>query len=274
VITRIGAVLKHRALLVLLVRRDLKTRYADSYLGYAWTILDPLLMALVYFFIFSLLGRGRLGASPYIVFLLTGLLPWNWFTGVVSGSTRAITGESKLVRSTQLPREIWSLRLVASRFVSMTFSLPVLLVFAVGLMVAPSWYFLTLPLAVVIQALLLIGLSLMVSSITVLVNDLDKLIRILLRVAFYLTPIIYTTDNVLNHCQGVSAGCRDFPEWVKALYTLNPMVGITSLYQSVLFPETFVGWWVVLIAFIGSFVVFAAGWATFARLESAVLKEL
>ncbi len=265
-ITRIGAVLKHRALLVLLVRRDLKTRYADSYLGYAWTILDPLLMALVYFFIFSLLGRGRLGASPYIVFLLTGLLPWNWFTGVVSGSTRAITGESKLVRSTQLPREIWSLRLVASRFVSMTFSLPVLLVFAVGLMVAPSWYFLALPLAVVIQGLLLIGLSLMVSSVTVLVNDLDKLIRILLRVAFYLTPIIYTTDNVFDS--------PVIPAWVKDVYSLNPMVGITSLYQSVLFPETFVGWWLVLIAFIGSLLVFIAGWATFARLESAVLKEL
>ncbi len=265
-IARIGAVLRQRQVLVLLVRRDLKAKYADSYLGYFWTILDPLLMSLVYFFVFSVLGRGRLGASPYIVFLLVGLLPWNWFTGVVSGATRAITSDSKLVRSTRLPREVWALQLVGSKFVGMLLSLPVLLGFAIALQVPPSGYFFAIPLALVLQAVLLAGLSLLVSSVTVLVGDLAKLVRILLRISFYLTPIIYSVSNVFD--------TEVIPDWAKAVYTCNPMVGIINLYQAVLFPQEFVGWWLVGISAVGSIVLFVVGWATFARLESAMLKEL
>ena len=131
VFTRIRAVYGHRSILWLLVRRDLRVRYADSYLGYVWTILDPLLMALVFWFIFTVLfSRGRFGAEPYIVFLLVGLLPWNWCNGVIGSSTKSITGQSKLVRSTRLPREVWPLRLVGSKFLEMLLSLPIVIVFA------------------------------------------------------------------------------------------------------------------------------------------------
>ncbi len=260
--------LQHRSILLLLVRRDLRVRYADSYLGYLWTILDPLLMALVFWFIFTVLfSRGRFGLEPYIVFLLVALLPWNWCNGVIGGSTKSITGQHKLVRSTRLPREVWPLRLIGSKFLEMIYSVPIVIVFAAVLGVRPSWYVLTLPIAIVIQGIFLIGMALIVSPVTVLIGDLERLIKILLRIFFYLTPIIYSATRVFDETLGL-------PTFVKVLYSLNPMVGIINLYRAALFPENFVGWWLVGVSAAVSLVLFAVGWWVFARLESAVLKEL
>lgn len=266
-ISRLKAVIEQRRILRLLVARDLKVKYADSYLGYVWSILDPLLMALVFWFIFTVvISRASIGAEPYILFLVVGLLPWNWFNGVVGMSARAITGESKLVRSTNLPREIWVLRLVGSKFAEFLLSIPVVLLFMIVFRVTPSWYLLALPVAVLIQALLLTGLALLIASVTVLVGDLERLIRIVLRITFYFSPIIYSAQNVY--------GAPRVSETVKILYSLNPLVGIIDLYRAVLFPSEFVGWWVVGVAALVSALTFVVGLRVFARLEPAVLKEL
>src|SRR5689334_16926827 len=112
---RVQAIVAHRRILWLLVRRDLKVRYANSALGYVWTVLDPLLMILIYWFVFSLIFHGRdVGEEPYILSLAFGQLAWQWFNGCVNDSTRALTSETRLVRSTRLPREIWVLKVVAS----------------------------------------------------------------------------------------------------------------------------------------------------------------
>ena len=96
----------------MLVVRDLKVKYAGSVLGYFWSILDPLMMAGVYWFVFTKLIHRQLGEAPYIVFLLCGMLPWQWFNAALRSSMKALTKDAKLVRSTNLPREIWVLRTV------------------------------------------------------------------------------------------------------------------------------------------------------------------
>ncbi|HYN74609.1 MAG TPA: ABC transporter permease [Candidatus Limnocylindria bacterium] len=266
-ISRLKAVIQQRRILRLLVARDLKVKYADAYLGYVWTILDPLLMALVFWFIFTqIISRGGIGAEPYILFLLAGLLPWNWFTGVVSRSDRAITGESKLVRSTSLPREIWVLRLVGSKFAEFILSIPVILAFMVIFRVTPNWYALALPLAVLIQMMLVTGLALLISSVTVLVGDLQRLVRVGVRIFFYASPIIYSAQDVFDSPR--------ISQTVKVLYSLNPLVGIFDLYRAALFPAEFVGWWIVGVAALVSAITFVIGVTVFSRLESAVLKEL
>ena len=101
---RARTILRTRRVLWLLVSRDLKVRYAGSLLGYLWTVLDPLLVAGVYWFVFTkVFSRAGLAPGvPYIVFLLAALLPWNWASGVLTEATRALTRESKLVRSTAM----------------------------------------------------------------------------------------------------------------------------------------------------------------------------
>ena len=109
----------------LLTTRDLKVRYSTSFLGYVWSVLDPLVMAGIYFFVFTLVFQRSVGDDPYIVFLLSGLLPWMWFTGAISDSTVAFAREAKLIRSTTIPRTIWVARLVLSKGIEFAFSLPV-----------------------------------------------------------------------------------------------------------------------------------------------------
>ena len=250
--------------LVLLVRRDLKVRYAQSILGYAWSVLDPLLMSLVFWFVFTQIFVRSVGESPYILFLLSGLLPFMWFQQVVEGSTRAIKDE-RLIRSTALPREIWVLRLVLAKFCEYAFALPVLVIFAVAYRAPAGWeVLLTVP-AAAIQIILLTGLGFLIAPVVVLVRDVDRVVRIVLRFLFYATPVLYGLPDVVNN--------EHIPSVLHTLYALNPMTGIIALYRSGFFPDQ-LQWAAVWPGVVVSVAIFAAGWWVFARLEHAVLKEI
>jgi ABC-2 type transport system permease protein len=261
---RANAIWRKRTVLALLVRRDLKVRYAQSVLGYLWSVLDPLLMSLVYWFVFTQIFVRSVGETPYILFLLAGLLPFMWFQQVVEGSTNAIRGE-RLVRSTALQREIWVLRLVLAKACEYIFALPVLALFAIAYRAPITWdILLTIP-AMVIQAILLTGLGLMIAPVVVLVRDVDRVVRILLRFLFFATPVIYGLPDVVNN--------EHIPTLLQTFYALNPMTGVISLYRSGFFPDQ-LQWTVVLTGAAVSLVIFVVGWWVFARLERAVLKEI
>src|SRR5690606_24695235 len=120
---------RYRRSLWLLTSRDLKVRYSTSVLGYVWSILDPLLMSLIYWCVVTQIFDRPVGLQPYIVFLLCALLPWTWFNGAISDATRAFTKEAKLIRSTTIPRTIWVARLVLSKGVEFVAAIPVIIVF-------------------------------------------------------------------------------------------------------------------------------------------------
>jgi ABC-2 type transport system permease protein len=261
-VARARALHDHRRILVLLVRRDLKVRYAGSVLGYVWTVLDPMMMTGVYWFVFSVVFHRRgVGEQPYILFLVLGLLSWQWTSATITESAKALTTEAKLVRSTRLPREIWVLKVVGSKGLEFLFSLPIVALFMAIYGKVPTWHVVLLPLAVVIQAILLTGLGLALASATVLVRDLQRVIRIALRVGFYLSPILYSVRNVPH---GV----------LRELFALNPMTGIIELYRAMAFSGSSAGWHVVAAAAVISLLTLWWGSAVFGRLEHAVLKEL
>jgi ABC-2 type transport system permease protein len=246
----------------LLVRRDLKVRYAGSVLGYLWTVLDPLMMTGVYWFVFAVVFHRRgVGEQPYILFLVLGLLSWQWFSSTVTDTSRALTSDARLVRSTRLPREIWVLKVVGSKGVEFLFSLPVVAIFMILYRQPPSWMLVLLPLAIVLQAILLTGIGLMLAATTVLVRDLQRVVRIGLRVGFYLSPIIYSASDIPHAT-------------LRKLFALNPMTGIIELYRSLAFPDAFAGWLVVGVAALICCGVLVWGATVFRRLESPVLKEL
>ncbi len=263
-VNRPMALWRARSVLGLLVRRDLKVRYADSLLGYFWSILDPLLMAAVYWFVFTKIFPRSVGEEPYIIFLLAALLPWTWFQNCVGDSAKSLQQDSRLVRSTRLPREVWPLRVVLSKTVEFGFSLPVLAVFL--LIYHPHlnshiWLF---PLAILMQLVLLAGLGLLLAPLEVLLRDIDPLIRVAMRVLFYASPVLYGIQDVYD---------ATIPEALKTLYLLNPMSGIITAYRAGFFPEA-VHWDAIAIA--GGLSVFTLvfGWFVFARSERAMLKEL
>lgn len=260
---RVRSLIAHRGILWLLIRRDLKVRYAGSALGYLWTVLDPLMMVVIYWFVFSVIFSGRdVGEDPYILYLAFGQLAWQWFNGTVTDTTRALTSESRLVRSTRLPREIWVLKVVGSKGLEYVFSLPVVALFMVAYQKPPTWHVVFFPLAIVLQAVLLTGLGLIMASVTVLVRDLQRVVRILLRMMFYATPILYSAQKVPDRFH------------LRELFALNPLTGILNLYRSTVFPREMVGPPTILVSVVISVLVLFVGIWTFARLESTVLKEL
>lgn len=245
----------------LLSARDLRVRYATSALGYLWSVLDPLVMSIIYWFVFTQVFQRSVGEDPYIVFLITALLPWVWFNAAVSDFTRAFSKDARLVRSTAIPRSIWVNRIVLSKGIEFLCSLPVLLAFA--LLTQPhvqvNPLILLFPVAVLLQTILLVGLGLLVAPLCVLWGDLERTTRLILRALFYASPIIY--------------GVSDLPGIFPALAAFNPLSGIFALYRVGLYPDQWDTFAIVMAA-VMSLAFLALGLAVFHRLERPVLKEL
>ena len=263
-IKRIAAVWRRREILSTLVRRDLRVRYSRSLLGYVWTVLDPLLMAAVYFVVFTFVFKaGRVADTPYFLYLLSGLLGWQWFTGSVNDTTKSLIQEARLVRSTNLPREVWVIRCVLAKGVEFVLSLPILVGFVIYYLIRGQveldWELVLFPLGLVIQFVLLVGLGLVLAPITVLATDMQRVVRIALRFFFYLSPILY--------------GVHAVPEKLRALLILNPLNGILSLYRGGLFERP-VSWLDVGVSAAISVALVVLGLVVFSRLERAVLKEI
>lgn len=250
---------RYRHSLWLLTRRDLRVRYSTSALGYVWSILDPLVMAGIYWFVFTQVFQRPVGAEPYIVFLLSALLPWMWFNGSVSDSTRAFLREAKLIRSTKIPRTIWVNRLVLSKGIEFVASIPVLAFFAIFSGAAVNVDLVWFPLGILLQAVLTVGVTLIVAPLVVFFRDLERAVKLALRFLFYASPIIY--------------GTHDLPSELQSWAAFNPLSGIFSLYRAGFFPDQ-LDWYQVGIGALMSLVLLAIGVLVFQRSERSVLKEI
>ena len=244
----------------ILIYRDLQIRYAGTWLGYLWTLLDPLAMAFIYWLVFTqIIGAKNIGEQPYILFLLTGILSWTWFNGSVTDSARALVVESKMVRSIAIPRYLWVIKSIGAKGTEFLLAFPILIIITLITQQNVNLQIFWIILAIVLQFLLLSGIGLILAPLTVLARDTSNLLRILLRMMFYLTPIIY--------------GISDIPEKYQILSYFNPMTGIISMYRA--------GFWAepnlisaVIFSTIISLAIFIIGIIFFKRIERTVLKEV
>ncbi len=250
---------RYRHSLWLLTQRDLRVRYSTSLLGYFWSILDPLVMAGIYWFVFTQIFHREVGEDPYIIFLLTALLPWMWFNGAVSDCTRAFLREAKLIRSTRIPRTIWVNRLVLSKGIEFLASLPVLALFALIYQAPLNINAIFFPLAIILQTVLTAGVGLIVAPLVVFFRDLERAVKLVLRFLFYASPIIYATSNL--------------PPELHFWAAFNPLSGIFGLYRSAFFPEQ-LDWFTVGVGAVVSVAILLVGIFVFTRTERAVLKEI
>ncbi|HEX7834946.1 MAG TPA: ABC transporter permease, partial [Pseudolysinimonas sp.] len=218
----------------LLTTRDLKVRYSTSFLGYFWSVLEPLVMAGIYWFVFTQIIHRAVGAEPYMVFLLGGLLPWTWFNGAISDATRAFTREAKLIRSTTIPRTIWVARLVLSKGIEFVFSIPVLAFFAIVSGATLHWQAVLFVPAILLQVALTLGIGLIVAPLVVFFRDLERAVRLILRFLFYASPIVYGLHDL-----------RDLG--LERLGAFNPLAGVISLYRAAFFPEL-LDWFAVAVS--------------------------
>jgi ABC-2 type transport system permease protein len=249
----------YRRILGLLVRRDLKVRYAGSFLGYLWTVLDPLLMSLVFWFIFTQIFHRHVGYPPYILFLVMGQMIMSWFQSGVTGTAKALRAEAQMVRSSSVPRELWVVRIAMSKGVEYVYSLPVVVMFALAYRKAPSWDIVFLPLAMLLCFFMVLSIGLILAPLSVLIRDIDRIIPIVLRFLFYCSPVLWSIKDVPKSLQGV--------------VQYNPLVGFLTLSRSAFFPQE-LRWHAVLISVISIAILFNIGVWVFSRFERQMLKEI
>ena len=244
----------------MLVTRDLQRQYTRYRLGYLWTILEPLGMSVVLWLVFTmLLGPRKLGLQPYFLFLALGILPWWWFTKGTASMTRVFQRNRSQLRISQLPTELWVLRVLVGSSIEFVLSLPVIVFAMLLTRTFPGPLIVLYPVGAALQFVLMYGLGLLISSSSVVVPDLTRMVRIALRAMFYLTPVLYAISNI--------------PEKIQPLAVLNPMVGPIGLYRIGFWPEERESYLHYGLTVSLCLIVFAVGLTVFRRLEARILKE-
>jgi lipopolysaccharide transport system permease protein len=248
----------YRELILNFVIRDLKSRYKGSILGYLWTLLDPLLMMLIYIVIFSVIVRIKVESYP--IFILTGILPWQFFSNSVSHSMLSLRENSNLMMKIYFPREVFPLSQVASGIIEFTISLLLLIPFLFIYHVTPSWRLLSLPLILIVQIAFVLGASLVLSILVAYLKDIKNVTTAVLRIWFYLTPILYPVSMV--------------PAKYQFFFLLNPMTIVVSLYRWAILGSPIPEMGMVVMGALISLSIFMFGVWFFSINESDVIKRI
>jgi ABC-type polysaccharide/polyol phosphate export permease len=248
----LSQLIRYRGLIQSLVARELKARYRGSVLGFLWTFVNPLLLLLVYSFVFTtVMPNDVKGVQPYALFMFCGILPWNWFSSSLSESAGSLIAGGNLIKKVLFPAEILPLVNVLANLVNYLLGLLILLpclVFYQRLHL--SFHLLWFPVAVLVQVLFTAALALFLSALAVHFRDIRDLLANVLMLWFFATPIIYPwfQPNV-----------RRF----KVLFDINPFTHLAVTYQEILFFGPVGHWkWLLLLGalsvplFLGCYWVF------------------
>jgi len=255
---------RYRALIQSLVARDLKARYRGSALGFIWSFINPLLLLLIYTFVFTVVMPGvhPPELEPFALFMFCGILPWTWFSSSLLESANVLIAGGNLIKKVMFPAEVLPIVTVLAGLVHFCLGLPILAGFLVYYRV-PVWPtdLLWFPVIVAIQLVLTTGLALLISALTVHFRDVRDLLANVLTLWFFATPIIYPIAQA--------------PERVRRLLNLNPFTHLAVAYQDVLFrPGPFNQAGRLGVVALVSVVVFLAGYFVFDRLRDTLAEEV
>jgi ABC-2 type transport system permease protein/lipopolysaccharide transport system permease protein len=258
---------RQRALVAVLVRRELNARYRASVLGFLWSLLNPLLLLFVYAVVFTYIFHPRFpGGDPYPLFLFSGLLPWLFFSGAVLDSSVTLIDNGPLLAKVMCPPEIFPAVTVVSHFIHHLLALPVLLAAMVVAAVA-GWHpfpvtLWLLPLALLPWLLLAGGATLAVSALSVKFRDLRDLVGHLLNLLFFSSPIIYSLDGL------------EVPSWLDEVLRLNPLAVLVELYRDLAFAGSIPEPRSWLAAVLIGMVVWGLGALVFSRFRETLVESV
>ncbi|MBU9712946.1 ABC transporter permease [Evansella tamaricis] len=238
--------LKRKDLLFYLVKSGLKAENRNSYLGYFWWLLDPLLNVAIYYTLMGvLLGRAD-RVENFAVFLVIGLVGWRWMNTSVNTSAKAIMKYSSIINQVYLPKSLFPIATTFTQTFNFVFGLIIIAIFLLIFGVTPGWQVVYLPFIILVQLLFLLAISLFVSYICVFVRDIDNILSHILRIFFYASPIIWEGGRLLQ-----AEGLQQYA-WI---FEINPVAIILDSYRAVLMWQTnpqFVGLGVIAFLSIAS----------------------
>lgn len=213
----------YRELLKSNVKKEIRGKYKGSFLGILWSFVSPLLMTLVYAIVFPYLMRGA-GYEHYTTFLIIGILPWTWFTTSIAQGTFTIIGNGPIIKKVYFPREILPISVVTSGLVNFLISCIIIFLFLIFSGIGFSINIFWLPLIILAQYLLTLGIIFITSAINVYVRDLEYIINFIIQMLFYGTPILYSADMFSKA-----------PAMISTLIKYNPIGIIITSYRDILY---------------------------------------
>ncbi len=241
-----------------LVLREMRMQYKHSFMGFTWSLLNPLMHLLVFYFIFRVvltLDMDRFSSQVFI-----GLLSWEWLQGGLTQAANVITGNRELVRRPGFNLAILPIVTNVTRMVNFLFSLPILLVILLIENANLGPQLLLLPILMALQFFLILGFSYLVASTNVLFRDTQHLLNVILRLFFFLTPIFYDASLL--------------PDRFGNLYRLNPMVSILEAYRAILIGDRPLDWGTLIWPALLSLFICVIGYAIFRRVNYRFIEEL
>ncbi len=248
----------YRELIKTSIKKEIGGKYKHSFLGVLWSFINPLLQIAVYAIIFPLIIKNDI--PNYTVFMVCGLIPWNFFSSVINRASFCIIENGNIVKKVYFPREILPLSLVTSETINFLISTLIIIVFTLAYGMGITPYILLYPLILLVQYVLLLGISLIVSSVTVYFRDLQHFIGVLLQLFFYATPIVYSLETI--------------PENFRWILELNPMTYIIEGYRAIFYNQQMPNIAMLGIILVVGIVLTIVGYLIFNKLQKKFAEEL
>ncbi len=248
----------YKAQLKNLTLRNLSLQYKGSVLGFFWVFLEPLLYMIILSFVFTRILKFEMESYP--LFLLAGLLPWNFFSHALTEGTTSIIQDANLVKNIEFRRELLPVSSVLSTFINLLFGLLLFISLLVLLNRPFSVHVLFLPVVLIFHMMFALGLVLFLSCMNVYLRDINNFVKFGLMLWFYMTPVFYPMSMV--------------PEGVFSIYRLNPMVSVLATYRAILLDGQFPQAYDLLFFGLTSIISVIAGFAFFSKYQTGLAKVL
>ncbi len=249
---------QYRELLKTSVKKEIRGKYKNSFLGVIWSFLNPLLQIAVYAIVFPLILRNT--QENYVIFLCAGLIPWTFFSTAISRSAFTMIENGNIIKKVYFPREILPISLVTSEAVNFLIATVIILLFVLFSGLGITQYILFYPLILLAQYLIIIAIAFIVSSITVYFRDLQHFIGVALQLLFYATPIVYASNSIPSNFA-----------WI---LKINPMTYIIDGYRAIFYNQSMPDLAAVGILIVIGIMGCAIGYAIFNKLQKGFAEEL
>lgn len=242
-----------------LVRRELRGRYKGSLAGFLWNYINPLCQILVYIFVFGVIFSSPL--DRFYVYLIVGIMPWNMFSSAIIQASGCIFAQADMVKKIYFPREVLVIAVTTSQLVN--FLISYLIAFAVIIVTGAGINFkilLYLPLIIIIQYIMTLGISLILAAVDVYFRDMEYITGVVTMIWIWVTPIMYALENV--------------PGNLAVILSLNPMTHVIRTYQNILYYKVAPTGKALLILAVFAIIMLVIGEYVFIHLEKHFAEEL
>ncbi len=249
---------KYRELLKTNIKKEIRGKYKNSFLGVIWSFLNPLLQIAVYAIVFPLILKNT--QENYVIFLCCGLIPWTFFATSITRSAATMIENGNILKKVYFPREILPISVVTSEAINFMISTIIIMAFVIFGGLGITKYIIFYPIILLAQYIVILAISFIISSVTVYVRDLQHLIGVALQLLFYGTPIVYASETI--------------PESFKWILDINPMTYIINGYRDIFYNQKMPELVPILILILIAIAVCVIGYIIFNKLQKGFAEEL